>query len=78
MIFIGYHPTCSYNLYNPVDKKVHIRKYVVFDESEAWKWQTKYIMEGEVKHIFVDYDDNEESNDETNGEEHEVGEVVQT
>lgn len=35
-------------------------------------------MEGEVWHIYIDYDENEESDDETNGEDNGVAEVAQT
>jgi len=37
MIFIGYHPTGSYKLYNPKKKKVIYSRYVQFDELKYWK-----------------------------------------
>lgn len=77
MIFIRYHPIGAYKQYDFINKKVHISIYVVFHDSEAWKWQTKDRMEGEVKHIYVNYDQNEKSNDETNVKDTRVGEVAQ-
>jgi len=35
--FIGYHPTCSYKLYNPKKKKVIYGRDVQFDELKYWK-----------------------------------------
>nr|KYP49890.1 Retrovirus-related Pol polyprotein from transposon TNT 1-94 [Cajanus cajan] len=37
MIFIGYHPTGSYKLYNPKKKKVIHNRDVQFDELKYWK-----------------------------------------
>lgn len=49
---------------------------MVFNEFEAWKWKTKDNMEGQVMHICVDYDQNEESDDEENGEDTRVDVVA--
>lgn len=68
----------DHKLYTQVDKNVHISRDVVFDESEIWKWQTKDTMEDEIKHIYVDYDENGESGDEINGEDDGFGEATQT
>jgi len=40
-IFVGYHPTGAYKLYNPITNKVVTSKDVFIDESAEWKWQTK-------------------------------------
>ena len=37
MIFIGYHSTGSYKLYNPKKKKVIYNRDVQFDELKYWK-----------------------------------------
>ena len=36
MIFIGYHPTGAYKLYDPKGKKIVISIYVIVDESKWW------------------------------------------
>lgn len=61
MIFIGYHLTYAYEIYNIVDKKVHINRDVIFDGFEVWKYKAKDTMDGEIRCICVDYDENEES-----------------
>lgn len=39
MVFIGYESgTKRYRLYDPVAKKLHISRDVIFQENEAWKW----------------------------------------
>jgi len=39
MVFIGYEVgTKAYRFYNPVSKRVHISRDVVFDEGRAWDW----------------------------------------
>jgi len=40
-IFVGYHPTGAYKLYNPITNKVVISRDVLIDESAEWKWQAK-------------------------------------
>lgn len=74
MIFIGYHSTGGYKLYNPVDKNLQISRDMVFDESETWKWEAEGTKEGEVKQIFAGHD--EDSDGEMNGENIEIDEVV--
>lgn len=66
MILIRYPLTCNYNFYNPIEKRVNIRRDMVFDESNTWNWQTKDTKEGEVIHTFVDHDRNEEYDGKTN------------
>lgn len=39
MVFVGYHSTEAYKVYKFMDKMVHISRYVIFNESNAWKWQ---------------------------------------
>jgi hypothetical protein len=44
MIFIGYEPgSKAYRVYDPVSKKVHVSRNVIFDESAQWDWS----MQGE-------------------------------
>jgi hypothetical protein len=39
MIFIGYEPwSKAYRVYDPVLKKVHVSRDVIFDESAQWDW----------------------------------------
>jgi N-acyl-L-homoserine lactone synthetase len=39
MIFIGYEPgSKAYRVYNPLTKKVHVIRDVVFAEQEQWNW----------------------------------------
>jgi len=40
-IFVGYHPTGAYKLYNPITNKVVISRDVLIDESAEWKWRLK-------------------------------------
>lgn len=39
MVFVGYHSTGAYKLYNPIKKKMTIRKEVVVLEDESWNWE---------------------------------------
>jgi hypothetical protein len=44
MIFIGYEPgSKAYHVYDPVLKKVHVSRDMIFDESAQWDWS----MQGE-------------------------------
>ncbi|GKV36358.1 hypothetical protein SLEP1_g44499 [Rubroshorea leprosula] len=64
-IFVGY--SCEskgYRLYNPITKKLIIRRDVVFDENSAWEWN-----EGKIQHLS--YEESESS--EPQAEETEVG-----
>lgn len=38
MIFLGYHPTGSYKLYDPRAQKIIMNRDVLFDETRWWKW----------------------------------------
>jgi hypothetical protein len=46
MIFIGYEQgTKGYRVYDPVDKKVHITRDVVFNESTQWDGNSEFYRE---------------------------------
>jgi hypothetical protein len=48
MVFISYEQgTKGYRMYDPVGKKVHISRDVVFDEAAQWNW-SKGSEEGKV------------------------------
>lgn len=36
MIFVGYHIVSSYNLYDPVSKKIVTGRDVFMDEKDSW------------------------------------------
>lgn len=38
MVFLGYHPTGSYKLYDPKTKKIVMSRDVFFDEARGWNW----------------------------------------
>ena len=39
MVFVGYEPrTKGYRVYDPVAKKLHVTRDVVFEENRAWDW----------------------------------------
>ncbi|OIW00846.1 hypothetical protein TanjilG_12250 [Lupinus angustifolius] len=39
MVFIGYHLTGAYKLYNPIEDKVQISRDVIVLENESWNWK---------------------------------------
>jgi hypothetical protein len=40
MVFIGYETgTKGYRVYDPIAKKLHISRDVIFEEGKAWNWQ---------------------------------------
>jgi hypothetical protein len=59
MVFVGYEPgTKGYRVYDPVGKKLHISRDVIFEESRAWDWnaeaQTNTAALGfEVEHYTI-------------------------
>jgi len=44
LILIGYHPTCAYRLFNPVNQQILISRDVVVDENASWNW-SKYVKQ---------------------------------
>jgi hypothetical protein len=39
MVFIGYEQgTKGYMFFDPVEKKFHVSRDVIFEESKAWNW----------------------------------------
>jgi hypothetical protein len=57
MVFIGYEKrTKAYRLYDPVEKKVHISRDVVFDEDDQWNWDEEDKATVENPDVFsVEY-----------------------
>jgi hypothetical protein len=42
MIFVGYETgTKGYRVYDPVTKRLHISRDVIFEESKAWEWNNE-------------------------------------
>ena len=42
MVFVGYESgTKGYRVYDPVAKKLHISRDVIFEESRAWDWNAE-------------------------------------
>jgi transposase InsO family protein len=47
MIFVGYEPgSAAYRAYDPVQRRVHISRDVVFDEQALWKWGDSEVVNG--------------------------------
>lgn len=38
VILVGYHPTKSYRLYDPVTEKLMVSRDVIVREAESWDW----------------------------------------
>lgn len=59
MVLIGYETgTKGYRLYDPVAKKLHISRDVIFEESRAWKWNQEAKSDAgtpvfEVEHYTI-------------------------
>jgi len=41
MILVGYHQTCAYMLYQPLNQSIMISRYAKIYENEAWDWNKK-------------------------------------
>ncbi|MCH97475.1 retrovirus-related pol polyprotein from transposon tnt 1-94, partial [Trifolium medium] len=54
MIFVGYHRTGAYRLYNPITNKVEISRDVKVLEDECWDWKQKFSSK---KTCAMDLDD---------------------
>jgi hypothetical protein len=54
MIFVGYHRTSAYRLYNPITDKVEINRDVKVIENDSWDWKEKSTSK---KTYEVDLDD---------------------
>lgn len=39
MVFVGYHETGVYKLYDPVNKKMVLSREVIVLENECWDWK---------------------------------------
>jgi hypothetical protein len=48
MVFVGYEKgTKAYRAYDPVSKKAHITRDVMFDEHAEWDWSAGAVVEAE-------------------------------
>ncbi|KAK2438598.1 putative mitochondrial protein [Trifolium repens] len=56
MIFIGYHSTGAYKLYNPRNNKVTMSRDVKVVESEFWDWDNAKESSIDHSHILTDVD----------------------
>ncbi|KAK2443673.1 putative mitochondrial protein [Trifolium repens] len=56
MIFIGYHSTGAYKLYNPRNNKVTMSRDVKVVESEFWDWENAKESSIDHSHILTDVD----------------------
>ncbi|WVZ91404.1 hypothetical protein U9M48_037581 [Paspalum notatum var. saurae] len=58
MVFIGYEPgSKAYRLYDPVARRLHVSRDVVFDESKGWDWQAGGEADGDtftVEYVVAD------------------------
>ncbi|KAF0888573.1 hypothetical protein E2562_016042 [Oryza meyeriana var. granulata] len=55
MIFVGYEPgSKAYRAYDPVTRRVHISRDIVFDEEAQWEWDDKAIM-GDDTDFTIEY-----------------------
>ncbi|MCH81779.1 hypothetical protein A2U01_0002571 [Trifolium medium] len=78
MIFIGYHPTGAYKLFNPITNKVVISRDVKVIDSEAWDWDNGQKCSVNHNHSVVNIDQGEWSDDDSVGDDNEVNEPVIT
>ncbi|WVY90631.1 hypothetical protein V8G54_036145 [Vigna mungo] len=58
MIFVGYHSTGSYKLYNPITKEICISGNVVMNEAKTWNWLDK--VNGSKQNVSITFEDEEE------------------
>jgi hypothetical protein len=44
MVFIGYEPGAkAYRVYDPVARRVHVSRDIIFDENRSWDWNTTIV-----------------------------------
>lgn len=55
MEFIGYQSTYAYKLYYPLDKRVHIRRYMIFNETWACKSEDILDKGSDINHFFEEH-----------------------
>jgi hypothetical protein len=56
MVFIGFESgTKGYRFYDPLAKKLHISRDVIFEENRAWKWSREASAEPSVSVFEVEY-----------------------
>lgn len=66
MIFVRYHSTRAYRLYNPRMKDICISKDVVMNEAKMWDWSGK--EDGSKHNVLITFKGEEEkSSDKYNG-----------
>ena len=55
MVFVGYEAESkAYRMYDPLAKKLHISRDVVFEEERSWNWTTDVAREG-MEGFAVEY-----------------------
>ncbi|XP_050916662.1 uncharacterized protein LOC127131803 [Lathyrus oleraceus] len=59
MNLVGYHKIGAYRLFNPINHKIMISRYIVIDEKFAWDWNSSNAIDKPL----MSYDFDEASND---------------
>jgi hypothetical protein len=56
MVLIGYEEgTKGYRLLDPVSKKLHISRDVIFEEDQAWNWEKETVEQTQLDQFIVEY-----------------------
>jgi hypothetical protein len=76
MIFIGYHSTGAYKLYNPRNNKVTMSRDVKVVESEFWDWENAKESSIDHSHILTDIEHLDGSDNDGNMDENIENDVV--
>lgn len=58
MVFLGYHPTGAYKLYDQRLNRIVISKDVKVGETKSWNWETSAVMINNEKSVVVSLDGN--------------------
>jgi len=57
MILVGYHETCAYMLYHPLNHSIVISRDVKICENEAWDWNRKVRSSNHTVPTIIEKDD---------------------